>query len=71
MVTGRCPVATGKRLSPCAAATTASGPDSSESIQNVQRADALVDGSKVVGVGSPGVIAVCIFVLRVATLSCL
>lgn len=50
MVSERCPVATGKRLSPCAVATTASGPDSSENIQNVQGADALVDGSKVVGV---------------------
>ena len=29
-------MATGKRLSPCAAATTASGPDSSENIQNEQ-----------------------------------
>ena len=43
-------MATGKRLSPCAAATTALGPDSSENIQNVQGVDALVDGSKVVGV---------------------
>ena len=50
MVTERCPVATGQRRSPCAAATTTSGPDSSENIQNVQGADALVDGSKVVGV---------------------
>ena len=43
-------MATGKRLSPCAAATTASGPDSSQNTQNEQGADALVDGSKVVGV---------------------
>ena len=39
-------MATGKRLSPCAAATTASGSDSSENIQNVQGADALVGDSK-------------------------